>query len=132
MSITVAFRIYLSTMGELAVSIPVTLFICPWHGRHCRSKRHCADATRYGWASELASRVEEALTLFESVSFIGQLLFAAVALVLETVGRGRRISGWAALGTLACARQKQKSLVLRFGNGRGWNGRGGKQTMHHS
>ena len=50
-----------------------------------------------GWLSELVGKqrrvgLEEALTLFESVSFIGQLLFvAANALVLERNGRGRRI-----------------------------------------
>ena len=55
-----------------------------------------------GWLSELAGEqrlegLEEALTLFESVSFIGQLLFvAANALVLERNGRGRRISAFQA------------------------------------
>ena len=55
-----------------------------------------------GWLSELAGEqrrvgLEEALTLFESVSFIGQLLFvAANALVLQRNGRGRRISAFQA------------------------------------
>ena len=113
---------------DLAVWISVTLFICPWHGRldrHCRGQRHgmAVYAIRVGgWLSELVGQqrlvgLEEALTLFESVSFIGQLLFvAADALVLERNGRGRRISAFPARRAI----EPRVALALSrlFGNGR--------------
>ena len=69
-------------------------------------------------ASERRGGLEEALTLFESVSFIGQLLFAVV---LETVAVVVAFQA-------GHAREKAKEprsclLSLRFGNGRmEWKG----------
>ena len=118
---------------DLAVWISVTLFICPWHGRLDRptgiavANDMAVYAIRVGGRlSELAGQqrrvgLEEALTLFESVSFIGQLLFvAANALVLQRNGRRRRISAFEA------GRAKEPRVAFcsvpplsrLFGNGR--------------
>ena len=131
---------------DLAVWISVTLFICPWHGRLDRptgiavANDMAVYAIRVGGRlSELAGQqrrvgLEEALTLFESVSFIGQLLFvAANALVLQRNGRRRRISAFEA-GRAKEPRVALSSVPLSLGFSvmGGWNGRKQGKTNHAS